>query len=166
VKFTKLSLGAVVAILLLAAVSLTPVVAHQYTALHPTQARVIVPTYPPAAVDNGIEINTINGQAQVKYAPISVVTGSHTTVVAGVAGKKIRIIGMTLNNVVANGTAVWESSTSNTVITGAYSLAANGTISFPNDKYGYGETAAGDSLLMTVTGSSNTISGNLEYIVY
>lgn len=128
--------------------------------------RAATPPFPAQAVVNGTGVWTPAGWKQVQFAPLSVATGSHTQVIAAVAGKTIAVISVRMTNTVAAGTAAWETSTSNVVL-GTYVMAANGLIDMRNQNgTPYFVTGVGDSLNLTVTGTSNVVSGDVEYVTY
>jgi hypothetical protein len=126
---------------------------------------VIAPSYPPANSDNGVTVYTPTGASTVFTMPYSVATAStHAIIVPAVAGKRIRLLGITMSNV-STGTATLETTTANGQLS-TYQLAANTNLVLATDKFGYAETNSGDALQMTVTGTTNTVAGNLRYVAY
>lgn len=122
-------------------------------------------TYPQGA-DNGGDF-WMNGVTAPMFAVISLLVASTPqTVVAAVAGKRIRVIHFALTNVTASGTAAFQTSTASAPITGAMAFAANGQIVSPVCKYGLFETATGDGLLLASAGTTNVTSGYLVYVLY
>lgn len=110
----------------------------------------------------------ING---VAYTPKTVVIaattgGSPNTILAAVTGSVIRVIAMALSVSVADPAAVNLKSAA-TSISGPMSFAANGQLILPYmGGFPWFETAVSAALNMTVTGTSNTVSGTLVYVTY
>lgn len=100
------------------------------------------------------------GADQVKFVPISLTaTGD---LVAAVSGRKIRVISY-LFICSAALTINFESNT--TDVTGPMQVAANGGVSYPGGVLAPAfETATGEKLAMTITGTGN-VRGHLSYIL-
>lgn len=96
----------------------------------------------------------------VKFATVSVTSGA-PTVVAAIAGKKIRVLSYVVISDAAQ-TATWQSASNN--ISGAMSLDANGGASAQHEN-GMFETNAGEALRL-LPSASGTISGHITYLVY
>jgi len=134
--------------------------------LRPAPSVSSIANYPQGA-DNGEQIWEDTGATNYLYAPITATTaGSPTSIVTGVAGKKIRVIGFLMTNITAGGTAAFQTSTGSANISGAMAMAANGSLFVGNQKGGIFETLTGDSLQLAVTGSSNTVSGYVVYVLH
>lgn len=89
-----------------------------------------------------------------------------SVLVAGVTGKKIRVLGLA---VVAGGTATnvtfnSKPSGSGVAISALFALAANGTMVLPLNPAGWFETVAGEGLTVT-TGTGGTTGIQLVYEV-
>lgn len=96
--------------------------------------------------------------AQIKFAAVDAATSGDNTVVAAVAGKKIRVIAGSLT---MTGTAVtirFESGAGGTALTGQMTPAQGQTISLPYCPVGHFETAAG-SLLNMELGGAQSVDG-------
>jgi hypothetical protein len=107
---------------------------------------------------------SFNGEATntpIKRAVISAASSGDNTLVAGVTGKKIRVLQFTLV-VAAAVTVRFESAASGTAITGVMSLAANAGISTTWCPVGHFETVAGELLNLELGGAQQT-SGWLIY---
>lgn len=100
--------------------------------------------------------------SEVKYAVIDAATSGDNTLVAAVAGKRIRVLSLYL---VAAGavTARFESAAGGTALTGQSSLAANGVLSLPYNPTGWFQTVAGE-LLNLELGGAVSVDGALSYI--
>lgn len=102
----------------------------------------------------------------MKFSKIDASSSGSNTIVAAVAGKKIRVLSYVI---IAAGavTAKWQSAS--TDLTGAMSLAANGgaapsvSVLAPGGVYGLFETASGEALNLNLGGAVN-VSGHLTYI--
>lgn len=100
------------------------------------------------------------GSTVVKYAAIAASSGD-TTLVAAVAGKRIRVISYTLV-VSAAANARFESGTGGTALTGQMALPANGGIAASENPSGHFQTAAG--ALLNLELSTGSAAGHLSYI--
>lgn len=101
--------------------------------------------------------------SEVKYAAIDAATLGDNTLVAAVAGKKIRVLALAL---VASGganTARLESGAGGSALTGQMSLAANGVLVLPHNPTGWCETAAA-ALLNLELSAATSVDGCLTYI--
>jgi len=98
----------------------------------------------------------------VKFAKIDAATSGDNTLVAAVAGKKIRVISLLL---VSSGTVNvrFESGASGTALTGQMNLIANTGFSMNWNPGGWFETAAGELLNLELSGATS-VDGNLSYV--
>lgn len=109
---------------------------------------------------SGIRLGS-NYNATVRYATVQVsATG---TLVAAVAGKKIRVVSYVL---VANGTVnvKFQSHVTPTDLTGLLYLAANTGVSAGFNPVGWFESLAGEALDLNLS-ASIAVGGHLDYIV-
>lgn len=97
------------------------------------------------------------------YAVIdTAANGAGNTIVAAVAGKRIRVTGYVLNALTAV-TAKWFSNT--TALSGPIALGATGIVVAPVDNGdGHFETVAGEALKLTLGGAVQ-VSGHLTYLL-
>jgi hypothetical protein len=101
----------------------------------------------------------------MKTKIISATTGT-TEIIAGVVGKKLRVLAYTVSSSVAS-ELTWKSAT--TAISGVMHMGANGNIAihlgdnWPSGGLPVLETAAGESLNLTVAGTTPVIGGHLTY---
>lgn len=96
------------------------------------------------------------------YAPIAAAESGNNTLVAAVAGKKIRVVSCVL---VMTGTAVTcrlESGADGTALSGLMTPAQGSAITFAYNPAGWFETAAG-SLLNLELGGAQAVAGALAY---
>lgn len=101
--------------------------------------------------------------SEVQYASISVTAAGDNTVVAAVAGRKIRVLGVFL---VASGganTVRFESGAGGTALTGAMDLASDGQFAPGYNPLGWFETAAG-ALLNLELSAGTLVAGALTYV--
>lgn len=107
-----------------------------------------------------VKLDPIRGYS-VKHAPIVASASGASQVVAGVAGKRIRVLGYTLVAAAAV-TAKFQSNA--TDLTGALPLAANGGVSAASgpDVPSF-ETAAGETLNVNLGGAVQ-VGGHLTYM--
>jgi hypothetical protein len=102
----------------------------------------------------------------MKTAIISATTGT-TEVIAGVSGKKLRILAYTFS-ASANAEVTWKSGA--TAISGVMHIGATGNIAihlgdnWPSGGLPVLQTEVGESLNLTVGGGSPTIGGHLTYV--
>lgn len=97
----------------------------------------------------------------VKKAVISGVTGSNQTLVASVAGKKIRLISL-LAAITANGTVTLHDNASTpNALTGTIPVNAGAPLELPYHPSGWGDTAVDQALEVDV--GTSTINGVLVY---
>lgn len=98
----------------------------------------------------------------VKFAKIDAATSGDNTLVAAVAGKKIRVISLLL---VSSGTVNvrFESGASGTALTGQMNLIANTGFSMNWNPGGWFETAAGSLLNLELSGATS-VDGSLSYV--
>lgn len=98
----------------------------------------------------------------VYHAAIDALTGNAQELVAAVAGKKIRVVGL-LAAIDADGTLqLADDAGTPNKLTGAMSVKAAGPpLELPYHPSGWGDTAAGQAL--TVSVGAQTINGALAY---
>jgi hypothetical protein len=111
------------------------------------------------------QFSKIFGTAAVKYAAIGAASSGDNTLVAAVANKKIRVLGLCI--IAAAAVSVYfTSGAAGTVIfgdsTNKLALAANGGFVLPEQADGWMETAAGSALVANLSGAV-AISGGLLY---
>lgn len=101
-------------------------------------------------------------QSEAKRGVIDHATSGNNTLVAAVAGRKIRVLAY---HITAAGavTARFESGADGTALTGQMTLAQGGTISAPYNPLGWFETAAG-TLLNLELSSAVSVDGVLVYV--
>lgn len=100
--------------------------------------------------------------SEVKYAVIDAASSGDNTLVAAVAGKRIRVLSLYL---VAAGavTVRFESAAGGTPLTGQSSMAANGVLALPYNPTGWFQTVAAE-LLNLELGGAVSVDGALSYI--
>lgn len=107
-----------------------------------------------------------NGASGTMLTPtkvkISIASATTTTLVALVAGKKIRILSLYLVSAAAN-TVTLQSHTTTTNSDGGLSYAANGGIVLPFNPLGWFDTTVGEALDM-VTSGAGQVSGQFSYV--
>jgi hypothetical protein len=99
----------------------------------------------------------------VKYAVIDHATSGDNTIVAAVAGKKIRVLSYVLASA-GTVTARWESGAGGTALSGQMTTAVNSVIEASFNPYGHFETAA-DALLNLELSGAVSVDGHLSYIL-
>jgi hypothetical protein len=102
-------------------------------------------------------------QSEVQFAPVAA-AGTDTTLVAGVAARKIRVVSLVL---VASGGANnvrLESGTGGTALSGVMNLAANGQLILGRGGSGWCETAMG-ALLNLECSAATAVGGMLSYVL-
>jgi len=98
-----------------------------------------------------------------KFAAIDAASSGDNTIVAAVAGKKIRVLA---GSMTMTGTAVtlrWESGASGTALTGQMTPSQGSTIAMAYCPLGHFETTAG-ALLNLELGGAQSVDGWLVYI--
>lgn len=95
------------------------------------------------------------------YAVISGATSGDNSVIAAVAGKKIRVLSFFLVSVTAVAVR-FESAAGGTALTGVMSMGATGVLSVPFSPAGHFETVAGEALNMELGGAVQ-VSGAIVY---
>jgi len=98
----------------------------------------------------------------IKFAVIDAATSGDNTLVAAVAGKKIRVVSLWL---IAAGTVNtrFESGASGTALTGQANLTAQAGYVLPFNPTGWFETAAG-ALLNLELSAAVSVDGSLSYV--
>lgn len=114
---------------------------------------------------NSLETNSLFAGATAltpKFAAISASSSGNNTLIAAVAGKKIRVLSYTLVCTTA-ATAKFQSGAGGTDLCGAMPFGANGGVSVPFNPLGHFETAV-NTLLNLSIGSAVQVSGHLCYV--
>jgi len=96
-----------------------------------------------------------------KFAAISTAASGDNTIVAAVAGKKLRVVKYTI--VTASGVSAKFRTSSGADLSGAMALAANSGVGGAYCPVGLLETAAGDALVLNLSGAV-PVAGHLTYI--
>lgn len=94
----------------------------------------------------------------VVTAPISIAATAN--VVAGVSGKRIKVLALTVIATAAESVTVNDGVSS--AFTGAMSFAANGGLALSFNPHGYFETSVGNALRL-ILGGTNGIEGFVTY---
>lgn len=102
-----------------------------------------------------------NDYRVVDSVPIDAALSGDNTLVAAVAGKKIRVLSVTLIASAAVNVR-FESGAGGTALTGQMNLAANGGFSAAHEPYGHFETAVGALLNLELSGAVS-VDGWLVY---
>ena len=111
-------------------------------------------------------IHEDTGNVPYLFAPISQAVQASTAVIAGVSGKKIRVLGFYINNPNAANSVTLQTQTGPTGLTGAMGIAQNGSVSvFPGLPHGCFDTNIGDGLYMTLA-NATAVGGFLVYILH
>lgn len=97
-----------------------------------------------------------------KFKIIDAASSGDNTIVAAVAGKKIRVLNFVLVGSAAI-TTRFESAASGTALTGQMTMAAGSVIASGYCKIGHFETLAGELLNLELSGA-NTVDGYLVYV--
>ena len=101
--------------------------------------------------------------SELQYASVDAASSGDNTLVAAVAGKRIRVLSLFL---VASGavTVAFESSASGTALTGDMNVGANGNVVMPFNPEGWFQTVAGELLNMEL-GGATSVDGCLTYVL-
>ena len=84
-------------------------------------------------------------------------------IIAAVEGKVIVVMDYVLNGDLNDGTAIWQSA--DTALSGTITTTAEGTtIVAPYNPKGWIQTAAGEALNLTTSGTSAVVSGHGSYV--
>ena len=111
-------------------------------------------------------IHEDTGNVPYLFAAINQAVQASTAVVAGVSGKKIRVLGFYIDNPNAANSVTLQTQTGPTAITGAMGIAQNAQLSvFPSLPHGVFETSVGDGLYMTLA-NATAVGGFLVYILH
>lgn len=101
-------------------------------------------------------------RSEVLYAAIAAATAGDNTLVAAVAGKRIRVHSLVL---VASGganTAALESDAGGTALTGDMDIVDNGQLILPHNPAGWCQTVAGELLNLELS-AATAVAGMLTY---
>lgn len=127
-----------------------------------TNQHTLAVAYDTTKMMEGATGSTVSFSGKVK---IAITTATTTLVVAGTAGKRIRVVSGYLVCGVAN-VVTLQSSVSTTNNDGGCSYPANGGIVLPFNPAGWFDTAAGDGLnIVTGASGANGLSGQLSYVL-
>ena len=85
------------------------------------------------------------------------------TVVAAVAGKRVRVLAYLVVCTAPNA-ITWQTSTGNVPLSGSMSFGTSGGVSAPFSQVGHFQTVSGDSLSLLL-GSATQVSGHLTYVM-
>ena len=96
-----------------------------------------------------------------QFATVSLATSG--TIVAAVAGKRVRVLAYLIVCTSANA-VTWQTSTGNVPLSGSMSFGASGGVSAPFSQVGHFQTIAGDGLVLAL-GSAAQVSGHLTYVM-
>ena len=113
----------------------------------------------------GNVIHEDTGNIAPLFAPINQSVTASTAVVAGVAGKKIRVLALTLTVLTSGQTVTFQTQTGSAAITGPLTFGANGQLIVPLNQLGLFETLVGDGLYMAL-GGATLVSGFLTYVLH
>lgn len=104
-----------------------------------------------------------NANSSAAYAPVSASGAGATTIVAGVAGKSIRVLALQLIGAGAVGVK-WQSLESTTDLTGLEAIAQNSGYVLPYNPVGWFQTNQGEGLDINLSGAV-AVGGSLTYIL-
>lgn len=102
-------------------------------------------------------------QSEPLYAVIDHAVSGNNTLVAAVAGKKIRVLGFVLVSA-GTVTARFESAADGTALTGQMTLAVNTVVSSGYNALGWFETVAGQLLNLELS-AAVSVDGVLTYVL-
>ena len=100
--------------------------------------------------------------SETQYAAIAVASSGDNTIVAAIAGKKIRVQSLFLL-APSNLTIAFESGASGTALSGDFELMAKQPFVLPFNPNGWFETAAGVLLNLELSGAT-AVGGSLSYV--
>ena len=104
-------------------------------------------------------------QSDALYAVIDDATSGNNTLVAAVAGKKIRVLGFFLVSAAGAVTARFESDADGTALTGQMTMSATGSTVAPGfNPLGWFETVAGELLNLELS-AGVSLDGALTYVL-
>ncbi|HXG77500.1 MAG TPA: hypothetical protein VNJ53_13120 [Gaiellaceae bacterium] len=95
-----------------------------------------------------------------RYAAVDVATSGDTTLVAAVAGKRLRVLAFLL--VGAGAVVATFKSGAATALTGGLTLAASTVVAAPFSPEGWFETAAGEALVLNLS-AAVSVDGAVVY---
>ena len=103
-----------------------------------------------------------DGPVPVMRKPIIASGAGMKTIIAGVPGKRIRVLAIQFSLNLTNVIQVFSGLT--TPITGLMNLAANQPFNFTTPIYGIWETEVGDPLNFNLIGAAQVLGGSLLYV--
>lgn len=103
-------------------------------------------------------------QSEVQFAAIQAAALGDNTLVAAVAGKKIRVVSLVLVATGGANNVRLESGAGGTALTGVMGLAANGQLPLQQNTAGWCETAPG-ALLNLELSAATAVAGMLGYVL-
>ncbi len=101
--------------------------------------------------------------SELQYASIDSAGSGDNTLVAAVAGKRIRVLSLFAITAGAV-TVAFESAASGTALTGDMNVASKGSIIMPFNPEGWFQTVAGELLNMEL-GGATSVDGCLTYVL-
>ncbi len=101
--------------------------------------------------------------SELQYASVDAASSGDNTLVAAVAGKRIRVVSLFL---VASGAVAvaFESGASGTALTGQMNVGSKGNVVMPFNPEGWFQTVAG-ALLNMELGGATSVDGCLTYVL-
>jgi hypothetical protein len=96
----------------------------------------------------------------IHHLPISTAASGDTTILAGVAGKRLMVLSYVL---AAVGAVAVKFKGGSTDLSGAMSLGSNGTVTGSNNPFGHVVTAAGSALILNLSGAVQ-VSGHVTLV--
>ena len=103
-------------------------------------------------------MSVLEANGAVRFAKVDVNSLGDNTIIAAVAGKKLRLLGVVL---VAAGIVTVKIKSDSTDLTGPMDMAANGTLE-SHTAWGLLETSAGEALVLNLS-SAAEVAGCLQY---
>lgn len=103
----------------------------------------------------------------IQYAAINATATGDNTVVAAVAGKKIRVLSFIISSSADSGGQFQSDAGSDTALTGNLFtlIAGSGTVVAPFNPGGWFQTLAGEGLLFDTGSDADDVTGCISYIL-
>ena len=101
-------------------------------------------------------------RSEIQYAAVAAATLGDNTLVAAVAGKRIRVHSLVLLASGGANTVRLESAAGGTALTGQMDIIDNGQLVLPHNPAGWCETAAGELLNLELS-AATAVAGLLTY---
>jgi hypothetical protein len=102
-------------------------------------------------------------QSDPIYAAVDVAAAGDNTLVAAVAGKRIRVLALHLTASGGANTIRLESAASGTALTGQMDLAADGQLNLPYNPAGWCQTVAAELLNLELS-AATSVDGAITYV--